>query len=95
MVNGEISHDKITRFMSEREYSSKDLWLEAKSAMRQIESGDGVLIFDDTISEKMWTDENEIVCWHYESNTGLAKSPTETVATQSNHMFMRLSRRSN
>jgi hypothetical protein len=37
-----------------------------KSAVRQIESGDGVLIFDDTISEKMWTDENEIVCWHYD-----------------------------
>jgi hypothetical protein len=72
MVNGSISHDKITRFLSEREYTSKDLWLEVKSAVRQIESGDGVLIFDDTISEKTWTDENEIVCWHYDHAKGRA-----------------------
>lgn len=70
MVNGEVSHDKITRFLSEREYTSKDLWLEVKSAVRQIEGDDGVLIFDDTISEKMWTDENEVVCWHYDHTKG-------------------------
>lgn len=70
MVNGEISHDAITRFLSEREYTSKDLWLEVKSAVRQMEGDDGVLIADDTISEKMWTDENEIVCWHYDHAKG-------------------------
>ncbi len=70
MVNGAVSHDKITRFLSEREYTSKDLWREVKSAVRQIESGDGVLIFDDTISEKTWTDENEVVCWHYDHTKG-------------------------
>jgi len=26
MVDGEVSHDRITRFLSEREYSSRDLW---------------------------------------------------------------------
>lgn len=36
IVNGEVSHDKITRFLSVREYSSKDLWLEVKSTVRQI-----------------------------------------------------------
>ena len=70
MVHGEVSHDKVTRFLSEREYTSKDLWLEVKSAVRKIEGEDGVLIFDDTISEKMWTDENEIVCWHYDHTKG-------------------------
>ena len=58
MANGAVSHDKITRFLSEREYTSKELWREVKSAVRKIESGDGVLIFDDTISEKMWTDDD-------------------------------------
>lgn len=70
MVHGAVSHDKITRFLSEREYTSKDLWLEVKSAVRQIEREDGVLIFDDTICEKMWTDENEVVCWHYDHTKG-------------------------
>ncbi len=26
----------------------------------------GYLIFDDTIQKKVWTDENEIICWHYD-----------------------------
>ena len=26
----------------------------------------GVRIFDDTIEEKPYTDENEIVCWHWD-----------------------------
>ena len=70
MTNGEVSHDKVTRFLSEREYTSKDLWLAVKSAVRQMEGDDGVLIFDDTISEKRWTDENEVVCWHYAHTKG-------------------------
>lgn len=49
-MDGEVSHDKITRFLSEREYTSKDLWREVKSVVRQIERAEGVLIFDDTIS---------------------------------------------
>jgi hypothetical protein len=48
MVNGEMSHDQVTRFLSEREYTSKDLWLQVKSTVRHIERDDGVLIFDDT-----------------------------------------------
>jgi hypothetical protein len=70
MVDGEISHDKVTRFLTEGQYSSKDLWLEVKSTLRQIERDDGVLIIDDTIQEKAWTDENEIMCWHFDHCQG-------------------------
>lgn len=70
MVNGAVSHDQITRFLAEREYTSVDLWLTVKSAVRQIERDDGVLIADDTIAEKMWTDENDAVCWHYAHTKG-------------------------
>lgn len=38
--------------------------------MRSIESAEGVLIFDDTIQEKAWTDENELMCWHYDHCSG-------------------------
>ena len=34
--------------------------------MRQIEAADGVLILDDSIAEKPYTDENDIICWHYD-----------------------------
>jgi len=29
-----------------------------------------VLIFDDTIQEKAWTDENEVMCWHFDHCSG-------------------------
>ncbi|MEO5606070.1 MAG: hypothetical protein ABIR13_00595 [Polaromonas sp.] len=56
MVNGNVSHDQITRFLSAQDDSSKDLWQQVKSTVRSIEREDGVLIFDDTIQEKAWTD---------------------------------------
>jgi len=70
LLDGELSHDQVTRFLSERLYTSKDLWREVKSTVRQVESEDGVLIFDDTIEEKAWTDESDIMCWHYDHVSG-------------------------
>src|SRR5512144_647815 len=66
MVSGALSHDRVTRFLSEREYSSRDLWLQVKKTVREIERNDAVLIFDDTIQEKLWTDESELICWHFD-----------------------------
>jgi hypothetical protein len=70
MLDGDISHDQVTRFLSAKEYTSKDLWKEVKATVRQIEQDDGCLIFDDTIQEKAWTDENEIMCWHFDHCKG-------------------------
>jgi hypothetical protein len=70
LLEGNISHDKITRFLSSEQYSSKDLWLLSKPIVRKIESLDAVLIIDDSIEEKPYTDENEIVCWHYDHCQG-------------------------
>jgi SRSO17 transposase len=38
--------------------------------VRSVENEEGVLIFDDTIQEKAWTDESELMCWHYDHVTG-------------------------
>ena len=66
LLDGQISHDKITRFLNDKEFSSKDLWKYIKPEIRRIEQNTGgVLILDDTIEEKTYTDENEIICWHY------------------------------
>jgi len=70
MMDGEISHDKTTRFLSDYDYSSKDLWVQVKPTVRKIERDEGALIFDDTIGEKPYTDENEIMCWHYDHSKG-------------------------
>lgn len=66
MVGGAISHDRVTRFLSKREYTSRDLWLQVKKVVREVEHDDAVLIFDDTIQEKPWTDESELICWHFD-----------------------------
>ena len=55
MVGGDVSHDRITRFLSGQDYTSKDLWLQVKAMVREVENAQGVLIFDDTIQEKAWT----------------------------------------
>ena len=71
LLDGRISHDKVTRFLNGRELSSKDLWEYIKPEVRKIEqTSEGVLVVDDTIEEKTYTDENGIICWHYSHAKG-------------------------
>lgn len=66
LLDGALTHDRITNFLAESEFTSKELWRLVKKDVRKIESSEGVLIFDDTIEEKPYTDENEIVCYHWD-----------------------------
>ena len=71
LLDGLISHDKITRFLNSEKLDSKDLWNFVKKDVRNIEQDNGgVLILDDAIEEKPYTDENEIVCWHFSHAKG-------------------------
>jgi DDE superfamily endonuclease len=71
MTGGAVSHDKITRFLSEKELNSPKLWRLVKPLVREFEDeASGVLIIDDTIEEKPYTDESELVCWHYDHSKG-------------------------
>jgi hypothetical protein len=70
LLDGELSHDQVTRFLNRDDYDSKTLWHQVKKAVREVEREDGVLIFDDTIQEKPYTDENELVCWHFDHTKG-------------------------
>lgn len=72
LVNGPVSHDPITRFLTEEEYTSRDLWQEVKVTVRKVEREEAVLIFDDTVQEKPYTDENEVMCWHSDHSKGKA-----------------------
>jgi len=66
IFDGEISHDQVSRFLRLEDYGSKDLWSYVKSDIRRHEQRTGgVLLLDDTISEKNYTDENAINCWHF------------------------------
>jgi hypothetical protein len=66
LLEGKLKHDSVTRSLSERDYGSKDLWIAVKKFVRQIESKEGVLILDDTIEEKPYMEENDMICWHHD-----------------------------
>ena len=66
LLHGEISHDSVQRFLAGERQTSVHLWRVVKPHVRKIESPEGVVIVDDSIAEKPYTDENEIICWHYD-----------------------------
>ena len=66
LLGGEVSHDQVTRYLSTARKTSTDLWLLVKPFVRRLETTAAVLIIDDSIEEKPYTDENDIVCWHYD-----------------------------
>jgi hypothetical protein len=66
ITDGVISHDKITKFLSSEDFSSTDLWSIAKPFVRSIENDNGAIIIDDSISKKPYTDENDVICWHFD-----------------------------
>lgn len=71
LMPGDISHDQVTRFLNGDLLDSKALWLHTKADVRLHETASGgVLILDDTIEEKPYTDENEIMCWHHSHTEG-------------------------
>ena len=70
LVDGAFTHDKVTRFLRFEDFGSKSLWRYVKKPVRMQETVGGVLILDDSIEEKPYTDENEVNCWHYSHAKG-------------------------
>jgi DDE superfamily endonuclease len=66
LLEGEISHDQVTRYLAGPQKTASDLWRTVKAFVRDVQSAAGVLIIDDSIEEKPYTDENDLVCWHYD-----------------------------
>lgn len=70
MTGQVVSHDKITRFLAEERFDDRLLWKLVKPHLRKVEQADGVLIGDDSFSEKPHTDENNLVGWYYDHSKG-------------------------
>jgi hypothetical protein len=69
LLDHQISHDAVTRFLAAEPKTSAALWRVVKPLVRAVESDEGVLIIDDSIEEKPSTDENELISWHYDHST--------------------------
>ena len=63
-----IRHDKITQHLSKGLFDSKFLWQYSKPYIKELTQSKQsiVLSFDDSIEEKQYTDESDLVCWHYD-----------------------------
>jgi hypothetical protein len=70
LLEGKVSHDQVTRALASELCSSKELWFQVKSTVREVQSEEASIIFDDTIIEKLYMDENELICWHYDHSKG-------------------------
>lgn len=52
LLEGALSHDRLQRFLASPAKGGKDLWQVVKPYVCEVESEAGVLIVDDSISEK-------------------------------------------
>ncbi len=66
VLDGAVSHDKITRHLSSAPSGGKELWLCVKPFVKRYRSKDACLIFDDTIIEKPYSRADELNCWHWD-----------------------------
>ena len=73
-MGGNVSHDKITRFLSQKELNSKQLWKLVKPVVKEQEREEGVLIVDDTIEKKPHTTESELRRWHHDHHSSAFRS---------------------
>ena len=67
-----FSHDRFTKMLLNNELEDeRDLWSKIKPLLRDYESIEsGCIIIDDTILNKPYTKENEIVTWNFDHTVG-------------------------
>jgi len=71
LYDGAISHDQVTRLLTNSYLDSKDLWAKSKPLIRAAEQSQSVdefavLIIDDCILEKAHTDQNAMISTYYD-----------------------------
>ena len=71
MLDKAVSHDDVTRFLTQVDSGSQALWQQVQPVVRQVEKAlppeeQGCLLLDDSIIEKAYTDENGLVTVHYD-----------------------------
>ena len=70
LLDGNLSHDKISRLLSGNDFGSKDLWHHVKPPVRSHETEEACPVFDDTIISKPYMDENDIISWRWDHSKG-------------------------
>ncbi len=69
-----ISHDQVSRISTADDWNRQTGVDMVKPSVRSMQGEDGVITIDDSIVEKPYTDENELICWHYDhAQAGMVK----------------------
>ena len=69
-LDNRITHDRVTDLLSSGYISSRRLWAEVKPMCEEIEQDDAVLIIDDSVEAKPYTDSNDMIQWHFDHTAG-------------------------
>lgn len=70
VLDGSVSHDRITRHLSGGAIVGRELWLAVKPFVKKHRTADACVIFDDTIIEKPFSKADEHNCYHYDHSKG-------------------------
>ncbi len=70
VLDNNVSHDQITRFLSQDQLSQKDYWKFIKPVVRSVENDESILAIDDYIEEKPHSTMNSLICYHFDHKVG-------------------------
>lgn len=65
-----VSHDRFTRLLASGKLSSALLWKEVKPMCQEIETDDAVLILDDSVEAKPYSQSNGLISYHFDHTVG-------------------------
>jgi DDE superfamily endonuclease len=66
VLNNQVTHDMATQLLGSGYISSRRLWSMVKPMCEEIEDENGVLIIDDSVEAKPYTDCNDMISWHFD-----------------------------
>ena len=79
ILDGTISHDKITRELSSQALNHDDFWKIIKPTIRQVEEDTASIALDDFLLEKPDSQENSTIGFYYDHKTGKTIKGTNVV----------------
>ena len=79
ILDGVISHDKITRELSSEALNHHDFWKIIKPTLREIQEDNASIALDDFLLEKPHSQENSTIGFYYDHKTGKTIKGTNIV----------------
>lgn len=70
LLETQLSHDAITRSLTQADYGSAHLWQVVKPFVAQVACSQAILSLDDTVEEKAYMQLNDLITYHYDHTKG-------------------------